>query len=189
MSENDESETSRFVHSIRIEAPIQAVWNTLTEAGVVQPFFFNSVLHTTRLAPGAPMRMRTPDGKYTGVVGEVLEFEAPHRYVTTFLFTNFDDPLCRVAHDLREVDGGVEYTLTSEEVPVGTRTAKQMSQGGALITEVLKATVEGRRPAWKYRFILKMISLFSFASPKQSRSEHWGLDGEVLELRAQLTGR
>lgn len=171
--------TTKIVNRVLIQAPIEVVWKTLTEDGVVQPFFFNSVLHTTTLAPGAPMRMRTLGGKYTGVVGEVLEIEAPHRYVTTFKFTNFDDPICKVSHELREVSGGVEYTLTSEEVPAGTKTEKQMTQGGPFITEVLQAVAEGRKPPFKYRLILGMIGAFSFLSPKSSRSEHWPLDKPI----------
>ena len=69
------SENVKIVNRVWINAPIQQVWDTLTKEGELLPFFFNSVFHTTTLAPGAPMRMRSLDGKYTGVVGEVLEFD------------------------------------------------------------------------------------------------------------------
>ena len=69
------SNTSKIVNRVVIDATIQEVWDTLTKEGETLPFFFNSVLHTTTLAPGAPVRMRSPDEKYTGVVGEVLELE------------------------------------------------------------------------------------------------------------------
>ena len=172
-------ETTRLVHRIRINATIQDVWNALTKEGEVLPFFFNSVLHTTTLAPGAPMRMRSKDGKYTGVVGEVLELEPPHRYVTTFKFTNFDDPVCKVTHELREVDGAVEYTLTSEEIAPGTKTEKQMRQGGAFITKTLKGVVEAGRPPIASRMILLMISLFGWTTPKQCLSENWPLEMKI----------
>ena len=68
------------VSRVVINAPIQQVWDALTKEGEVLPFFFGTVMHTTTLAPGAPVRMRTPNGKYTGVVGEVLELEPPFRY-------------------------------------------------------------------------------------------------------------
>jgi uncharacterized protein YndB with AHSA1/START domain len=173
------SPTTKIVHRIRINASIQEVWDTLTKEGEVLPFFFNSVLHTTTLAPGAPMRMRSKDGKYTGVVGEVLEIEPPHRYVTTFKFTNFDDPVCKVTHELKEVDGAVEYTLISEEIPVGTKTEKQMKQGGAFIVKTLKGMVEQGRPPFGCRVILRMISLFSFTTPKRCLSENWPLNKKI----------
>lgn len=171
--------TTKLVHRVRINAPIQQVWDALTKEGEVLPFFFNSVLHTTTLAPGAPMRMRTPDGKYTGVVGEVLEITPPFRYVTTFKFTNFDDPVCKVTHELREVDGAVEYTLTSEDIAVGTKTEKQMQQGGAFITKTLKGLVENGKPPLSSRLILCMISLFSWTTPQICRSENWPLDKQI----------
>lgn len=173
------NETTKLVHRIHIKATIQEVWDALTKEGEVLPFFFNSVLHTTTLAPGAPMRMRSPDGKYTGVVGEVLEIEPPHRYVTTFKFTNFDDPVCKVTHELKEVDGGVEYTLTSEQIPPGTKTEKQMKQGGDFIVKTLKGVVETGRPPFTSRLILTMIGLFSWMTPKQCLSEHWPLEKKI----------
>lgn len=171
--------TTTQVSQIVINAPIQKVWDALTLEGEVLPFFFGTVLHTTTLAPGAPVRMRTPNGKYTGVVGEVLELDPPYKYSMTFKFTNFDDALCRVIHELKETDGGTEYTLTSEEIPVGTKTEKQMSQGGAFITKSLKAYVETGKPTMMGRFIMIMGKLTAFMSPKQCLSENWPMDKKV----------
>ncbi len=172
-------ETTKIVNRVKIHAPIQQVWETLTKEGEVLPFFFNSVLHTTTLAPGAPMRMRSPDGKFTGVVGEVLEIDPPYRYVTTFKFTNFDDPVCKVTHELREVEDGVVYTLTSEEIPAGTKTEKQMKQGGDFIVKTLKGVVETGKPPMSSRLILWMISLFAWTTPKKCLSENWPLDKKI----------
>ena len=172
-------ETTKQVHRIKINASIQDVWDALTKEGEVLPFFFNSVLHTTTLAPGAPMRMRTADGKYTGVVGEVLELEPPHRYVTTFKFTNFDDPPCKVTHELRETADGVEYTLISEQIPVGTKTESQMRQGGDFIVKTLKSVVETGKPPFMSRLILTMINLTAWMTPKKCLSENWPLDKKI----------
>lgn len=170
------SEKVKQIHRVMINAPIQQVWDTLTQDGVVQPFFFNSVLHTTSLAPGAPMRMRSKNGKYTGVVGDVLELEPPHLYVTSFKFTNYDDPVCIVRHELKEKDGGTEYTLISEQVPAGTKTAKQMDQGGVFITQTMKAVCETGKPSFGNRMILGIIGMTAFMAPKKSLSENWPLE-------------
>ncbi len=173
------SEKTKIVNRVTINASIQEVWAALTKEGEVLPFFFNSVLHTTTLAPGAPMRMRSPDGKYTGVVGEVLEIDPPYRYVTTFKFTNFDDPVCKVTHELKEVDGGVEYTLTSEDIEPGTKTEKQMKQGGGFIVKTMKGWVENGKPPFGSRMILMMIGLFAWTTPKKCLSEHWPMDKKI----------
>ena len=170
---------TKQVSQITINAPIQEVWDALTKEGEVLPFFFGSVLHTTKLAPGAPIRMRTPNGKYTGVVGDVLELDPPNKYSMTFKFTNFNDAVCKVTHELREIDGVTEYTLTSEDVPVGTKTEKNMKQGGQIITTTLKSCVETGKPTSMARFIMVMGKLFGFMSPKQSLSSNWPMDRRI----------
>lgn len=171
-------ETTKQVCRVTIDASIEDVWATLTQEGEVLPFFFGSVLHSQGMRPGARYAMRSPDGKFTGVVGEILEYDPPHRYVTTFRFTAYDDPPCKVTHELREVEGGVEYTLTSEQIPVNTKTERDMKQGGDFIVKTLKSVVETGKPPLKSRFILTMISLFSWTNPKRCRSEHWPLEDD-----------
>lgn len=171
------TETRQLVNKVFIRATIQQVWDALTSEGKVLPHFFGSVMHTTGLKLGAQLRMRTPNGKYTGVVGEILEFNPPYRFSHTFRFTNFNDPPCVVTYELREVDGGVEFTLISDAVPCGTKTEGQMAQGGGFITNVLKSVVETGKPSLGYRLLLILIGLFP--GPKASRSENWPLDRKV----------
>lgn len=65
--------------------------------------------------------MRTKNGKYTGVIGEVLEI---------------------VAYALKATQKGTEFTLTASEIPRGTKTEKYLKQGGDFIVTTLKAVVE-----------------------------------------------
>lgn len=171
------TQTKQLVHRVIIKATIQQVWNALTTEGEVLPFFFGSVMHTTGLKPGAQLRMRTPNGMYTGVVGEILECKPPYRFSHTFRFTNFNDPPCRVTYELKEVEGGVEFTLTSDDVPCGTKTEGQMAQGGGFITSVLKSVVETGRPSLGYRLLLMLIRIMP--SPSSCKSELWPLDRPV----------
>lgn len=170
---------TQHVCKVFIKASIQDVWNALTKEGEVLPFFFGSVMHTTGLKPGAQLRMRTPNGKYTGVVGEILECIPPCRFSHTFKFTNFDDPPCVVTYELKEVAGGVEFTLISDKVPVGTKTEKNMVQGSQFITDVLKTLVETGRPSFGKRVLLRIIRLMGPFSPARCCTEHWPLDRAV----------
>lgn len=176
---NKDSATTKQVTQIMINAPIQQVWDALTEEGKVLPFFFGSVMHTTKFAPGAPIRMRTPNGKYTAVVGDVLELDPPYKYAMTFKFTNLNDAVCKVTHELKEVEGGTEYTLIAEDVPVGTKTEKNMAQGAKIITTTLKSCVETGKPTKMARFIMVMGSIFGFMSPKSTKSENWPMDMRI----------
>lgn len=167
------------VYRITIHAPIQRVWDALTRTGEPLPFFFGSVMHTTTLGPGAPIRMRTPDGKFTGVVGDVLEFDPPRRFSHTFRFTSLDDPACKVTYELEEVGGAVQFTLTSEQITPGSKSEKYMKQGSEFIGSTLKALCETGRPTLKQRLMLAMMAATAFTTPKRSRSEHWPLNGSV----------
>src|SRR5258708_21231989 len=140
---------------------------------------FNMRLGPDGLKPGGQMRMRYASGKYTGVVGEVLEFQAPHRYVHTFRFTQFDDPPCTVIHELKEVEGGVEYTLTHENLLAGTKTAKQMNQGGPMICSTLKAVVERGRPSFGVCLLHVLFTVLGPLTPKKCLSENWPVDRKV----------
>jgi uncharacterized protein YndB with AHSA1/START domain len=179
MSSTTTTATTKQVFRVVINAPIEKVWATLTEKDKVLPFFFNSVLNTTTLAPGAPIRMRSPNGKYTAVVGEVLEFDPPRRFSHTFKFTNLDDQPCVVIYELKSIEGGTEFTLTSDRVPTGTKTEKYMAGGGKFITNVLKAYVESGRPSLMARFVACMNFLMAPFTPSKCRSENWPLDKKV----------
>ncbi len=171
--------TTKQVFRVIIQAPVEKVWATLTQKDVVLPFFFNSVMKTTTLAAGAPIQMRTPNGKYVAVVGDVLEFDPPRRFSHTFKFTNLDDPACVVTYELKPIEGGTEFTLTSERVPVGTKTEKYMAGGGKFIANVLKAYVETGRPSLMARFVALMNVLTGPFTPAKCRTEHWPLEKKV----------
>lgn len=173
------TETVEQVCRVVIRAGIQQVWDALLNQGEVLPHFFGTVMQTTGLRPGAQLRMRTPDGAYTGVVGEILECDPPYRFSHTFRFTSLDEAPCRVTYELKEVDGGVEFTLISSAIPAGSKTEKQMAQGGPFITSVLKSVVETGRPSLGKRLLLTIIRLTQPLSPARCRSEHWPLDRPV----------
>jgi uncharacterized protein YndB with AHSA1/START domain len=163
------------IFRIVIQADIQRVWRELTKTDEAQGAVFNAMLHTTGLAPGGRMQMRTGSGRHVLVVGEVLEFDPPHRFVHSHRFTQYDDPVCQVAYELKPVAGGVEVTLRVSGMAAGTRTAKSMSQGGTMILATLKAIAETGRPALGTRLMYAAFALLEFVLPGRTRSEHWPL--------------
>lgn len=170
----------RNVTRVVIKAPIQKVWDALTKEGEPLPFFFGSVMHTTGLKPGAQIRMRTSCGKYTGVVGEILEVDPPYRFSHTFKFTQREDPPCKVIYELKEVEGGTEFTLISDELVEGSATAKDMIGGSAIIAKTLKGLLEDGKPPMSSRFILFMCWIMKPFTPKVSLSDRWPLDQNVV---------
>ena len=172
------TETTKSVSRIFIKGDIQAVWQEITKIGDAQKCMFNMVLHTSGLRLGAQIQMRTISNKYVAIVGEVLEIDPPYKYCHTFKFTQHDDPWCKVSYQLEEVEGGVEFTLVAEDIPVGTKTAKEMVPGGEMIVKSLKAVVENGRPGMGMRLLHVIFSLTEPFSPARTRVEAWELNTE-----------
>ena len=78
-------------------------------------------------------------------------------------------------YDLEVVDGGVQFTLTIEDLPQGTKTAKQMIQGGTMIVNTMKAVIETGRPRFGIRLLYVLFRVMGPLTPKRCRSEHWPL--------------
>lgn len=165
--------TIRSVSTVTINGTLEAVWREITKTNEVQGSMFNMQLHTTGLKPGAKIFMRSPDGKYTGVVGEVIDFDPPHRYSHTFQFTSMDDPPCKVIYELKEIGGAVEFSLIIADLVEGTKSAKQMVSGAKMITKTLKSIVETGKPTFGVRMLYTMFKLMAPLTPKRCRSEHW----------------
>ena len=171
------ADPQKLVSRVLIKGRIEDVWREITKTDQPQLAMFGAQMHRIGLQPGSPIRMRTPDGRYTSVVGEILEVDPPHRLSHTMKFTAYDDPYCRVTYDLKEVDGGVEFTLTSEDMPAGTKTAKDMGRGGDFITKTLKEVVEQGRPSLTTRLLYMAFKLVGpLMTPKRCRTEHWPLE-------------
>ena len=170
-------EPSRRVFQILVRASAKDVWREITRTDAPMACFFNNRMHLGPggLAPGTKLAMRTPDGRYTGVVGEILAFEPPTRFSHTFRFTSMDDPECKVTYELKPVEGGTEFTLIIDDLLLETKTAKQMLQGGTMICNTLKAVLETGRPTLGIRLLYGLFRLLLPLSPKRCRSENWPL--------------
>lgn len=161
---------------VLIKSTVEDVWNEITRTDEPIAAFFNTRMDIGSLKPGSRLAMRSPDGKYTGVVGKVIEVIPHQRFSYTFRFTNFEDPECIVINDLEAVEGGVQYTMTIEQLPTGTKTAKQMMQGGTMIVNTLKSVMETGRPSFGIRMLYLMFKLTAPLTPAKCRSEHWPVD-------------
>jgi hypothetical protein len=171
------ADSGKAIFRIVIAGTMEAIFRELTKTGEPQGAVFNSMLtlDAPGLVRGRKMQMRTLSGKYAVVIGEVVEHEAPSRFAHTHRFTQHDDPSCTVVYDLKKVDGGVEVTLTVENIPAGTKTEKEMRRGGDFILKNLKAIVETGRPPLGTRLMYAMFGALEFVLPAKTKSENWPL--------------
>jgi hypothetical protein len=171
------AEPRKAVFRIVIDGTMEAVFRELTKTGEPQGAVFNSMLtlDAPGLVRGRKMQMRTVSGRHAVVVGEVVDHVAPTRFAHTHRFTQYDDPSCTVVYDLRKVDGGVEVTLTVENIPAGTGTEKDMTKGGDFILKNLKSIVETGRPPLGTRLMYAVFGVLEFVLPAKTKSENWPL--------------
>lgn len=168
----------KAVFRIVIAGSQDAIFRELTKTDSPQGAVFNSMLTLSSpgLVAGRKMQMRTVSGKRTMVVGEVVEYDPPRRFAHLHRFTQHNDPACKVIYDLKPVEGGVEVTLTVENVTAGTKTAVEMQRGGMFILNNLKAIVETGRPPLGTRLMYWMFGAMEFVLPASTRSENWPID-------------
>ena len=171
------AEKGKAVYRIVINGSQDAIFRELSSTDRPLGAIFNSRMHTTGLRPGGRMQMRTVSGGHTIVDGDVVEYDPPHRFVPTHRFTSHDDPVCRVTYELKPVAGGIEVTLTVDELPLGTKTAKEMQRGGMFILNNLKAIVERGRPPLGTRLMYAMFGAMEFVLPKRTKTGNWPLEG------------
>ena len=124
---------------------------------------------------GGRMQMRTVSGGHVVVDGDVVEYDPPHRFVHTHRFTSHDDPVCKVTYELKPVTGGIEVTLTVDDLPLGTQTAKEMQRGGMFILNNLKAIVESGRPPLGRASCTRCSAPWSSCCPsvRRPKTGHW----------------
>jgi len=165
----------KLVSRVRIRATAERVWRELTKTDEPQAAVFNAWLHAQAMLPGSMIQMRTIDGRNVLVIGRIVEFDPPRRFAHTFRFTQYDDPECTVVYDIVTVGSDVDVTLTVDNVPANTRTAKDMVSGAKMILETLKSVAETGRPKLGTRFMYALFARLGFVLPKRTRAEHWPL--------------
>ncbi len=177
------AETETAVFSIQIDATKEAVWREITRTDKPQDAMYHTVLHSTGLKPGATYQMRTPSGKYVNTIGEIIEYDPPNRLRQTVRFVRYDDPPVTVTYDIADLpEGGVELTLTVEDLPIGTKSGDGWtgSGGGRWICMTIKQIVEEGQASVSTRMMYKFFDVFApvlapLATPKRTRVEHWPL--------------
>ncbi len=167
----------KAIFEVVVRGTPEAVWHEITKRDAPQEVVFDAVMHVDRLEPGGQVRMRTKDDKYTAVVGEILVWDPPRRYAHTMRFTQYDDAPCTVVYDLAREGDTVRFRLTCLDMPAGTKTTKQMRQGGTMMVNTLKAMVETGRPTLGIRIAYRIFALLGpLMTPKRCRTEHWPFD-------------
>lgn len=159
----------RTVWSIDIDAPPQRVWEELTRTGEVLRFYFDSVLEG-ELRPGGKMRYVSPGGKHTFIEGEVVEFDAPRRFVHTFKFTDLAEPPQTVSFDLEPDGKGTRLTVRHEGLERAPRHGRRVDAGWTRILGDLGSWTRTGRVSASTRARNSLMKLLLPFLPGESRN-------------------
>ena len=97
-------------------------------------------------------------------------------YAHTFKFTNYDDAPCKVIYDLKEVAGGVEFSLITEKCADGYKNRKNPWRKVVHLSPVIsRALVETGKPQFSGKMVVALGPLMGLFTPKVCRSENWPL--------------
>jgi len=170
------AEKGKAVFRVVINGSQPAIFDELTRTDRPLGAIYNSRMHVTAMRPGGRMQMRTVSGEHTIIDGDIVEYDPPNRFAHWLTFTQHGDPPCMVTYELKPVTGGIEVTLTVDDMPLDTRTSKGMSGGGQFILDNLKAIVETGRPPFMTRLMYSMMGALEFMLPGKTKTGHWPLD-------------
>lgn len=134
--------------TIRIDAPIQAVWQAVTEPEHISRWFGRTAL--TGAGVGATGTMTFPD--YDVIPLRVEEFDAPHRI--TYRWNN-DDALGTLPDEVDEETSTV-FTFTLEERDGGTELT--VVESGFERTSDPRANLQSHRTGWELE-LDKLVTL------------------------------
>jgi uncharacterized protein YndB with AHSA1/START domain len=158
------------VFTIDIAAPVERVWQEITRTNTrCRPMFGTMLL--VKLEPGAPLRYRSMDGKFTFVAGEVVEVQAPTRLVHTFTFPNLPDAPTLVAWELTATTTGTRVTVTHSRFDGETKTYKAVYGSWPKILGLFKQVIEKGDVGVGTRLQHGLMNAMSFVLPRSLRTE------------------
>lgn len=173
-----DGETLMF--STPISASKEAVWAELTKTDSPQAAFWNTVLHTTGLDPGASYQMRSPSGKYVNTLGTIERYEPPSLLVQTLRFARFDEPPCTVTYRIEDApDGGVVLSVKVEGLSPDSKVRTGFEGGGGYqwVLNTVKQIVEEGKPSFGTRAMYRVAALLEpVMEPKRTKVELWPME-------------
>lgn len=166
----------RQIHVVEISAPIADVWAEITKLKHTQKPMFNTVLESD-FKPGSRMIYRSEDGKRVFILGEVVEFVPPKRFVHTFRFTNLPEEPTLVEWQLQQQGEVTRVTVTHSKFVNQQKTWDGVRTSWTDILSNIKAVVETGNVPVKTRVMHGLMSAFMFMAPKSTLREN------IKELR------
>ncbi len=137
--------TDDRVYQVEVTTTPERAWAALTDPDTVRRYYFGTAPRTS-WEPGSRIEFVDDDGDVQ-IVGEVLEFDPPHRLSHTFVATWYGghDDQGSLHWEITPTASGCRITLIHRGARADTREGSETADGSRHIIEALKALLE--RPA------------------------------------------
>ncbi len=146
-SETRDEHDPDFVYVIYIRAPIQTVWNALTDGSSLRPWWANT-LHASTFKVGDPIVYRRNGA--VDVRGVILENTEPARLAYTFHIEGpgpqHDEGPSHVVYDLAQTGDMTMLKITHSGFRPNSKVRASISNGWPAILSSLKSELETGRP-------------------------------------------
>ncbi len=135
-----------FVYVIYIEAPIQRVWDALTQGEHTALYWSRYVQSDWKV--GSRVEFLRADRSKLSHDGEVLEIDPPRRLVMTFDVSaeGMVEKPSRVTYELEERTGETKLTVIHDDFPADSKVLPSISNGWPAILSSLKTYLERGAP-------------------------------------------
>ena len=161
----------RQIHHVDIEAPISDVWSEITKLRHIQKPMFNTILESD-FKPGSHLLYRSKDGKRVFIIGEILEFVPPRRFVHTFRFTALPETPTLVEWTLEEHSAVTRVTIVHSRFTDQKKTADSVRGSWVAILGNVKSVVETGDVPRGTRIKHGLMQAFMFMAPKSTLREN-----------------
>lgn len=132
------------VYEVYINAPIEKVWEALTDGEVTPHYYFGFKIESDYKV-GSDYKYVNNEGNVT-IAGEILEIEEPNKLVMTFKGSWIDeiknDPATKVTYELTNMGATTKLKLIHDDFDGETATYKNVQSGWSMILSSFKSLLE-----------------------------------------------
>jgi uncharacterized protein YndB with AHSA1/START domain len=144
---------SKFVYVVVIRSTREKIWDALTKPEFTRQYWAGTT-QKSDWKKGSSWEVFTPDGRLWDA-GEIVESDFPSKLVLTWRKEPSDKPFLaqmhaegfsRLTYELKNVDLGVQLTLTHEMDVDGSKLIGAVSEGWPSVLSSLKTLLETGTP-------------------------------------------
>lgn len=130
-----DTDLSRQVHSIYIDAPAEQIWQALTSSEYTHQYGYGGDIEIELRPGGAMRRLTTAQMKAMGmgdvaVTGTVAEADPPRLLILNWSASWHEEPLSRLTYQIAEGPSGLTQLTLTHELPESPKTAKDVAGNG-----------------------------------------------------------